>query len=252
MPQPFPQPSRKRVLSLMELVVVWVALDALSEPFRSYYRLLILLGQRLREVAGLPWGELDMDAAEWLLPAARTKNKRDHLVPLSPQALRLLSEFQPDADLRSGPVFTTNGKVAINGFSKLKEALDEAVAALISASPEALALVGPGLAGWVVHDLRRSLATGCQAMGIPIATTEAVLNHISEVLSGVAGIYQLYDYFDEKADALERWGTLIDAALECWGRGDVAGIVALDPSTRARTARRDRRLSRAAPVQSRG
>lgn len=78
----FPQGKRTRTLTLMELVLVWVATDEPPEPFRSFYQLLILIGQCLREVYDLPWVELDLDEGDWLIPGARTKNKRDHLVPL--------------------------------------------------------------------------------------------------------------------------------------------------------------------------
>jgi hypothetical protein len=56
-----------------------------------------------------------------------------------------------------------------------------------------------------VHDLRRTLATGLQRLGVRFEVTEAVLNHVSGAKSGVAGIYQLHDWKDEKRDALSRW-----------------------------------------------
>ena len=238
MSRPFAENARKRRLTLCELVVLWAALERLPDPFRSFYRLLILLGQRLREVADLPWSEIDVEAADWLVPGGRTKNKLEHLVPASEQAIALLEAMQPDAGLRRGPVFTTDGIVPINGFSKTKARLDEAVAGLVRESDAARALVGDGLAPWVVHDLRRSLATGCQGIGIALEVTEALLNHISGTRSGIAGVYQLHEYYDEKADALQRWADLLDAALACWARGDVDGVRALDPARRKRRRRR--------------
>lgn len=101
--RPFPEPSRTRVLSLPELVVLWVALEGLAEPFRSFYRLLILLGQRLREAANAPWAEFDFEAGDWLIPKARTKADRDHLVPMSEQAIKLLEDMVGGtASTRSG------------------------------------------------------------------------------------------------------------------------------------------------------
>lgn len=235
---PFKEGERTRVLRLGELVVLWVALEAVVEPFRSFHRLLILLGQRLRETAGMPWGELDLDADDWLLPRERTKNANDHLVPLPVQAVALLEAMQPVDKLRNGPVFTTNGLVGISGFSKAKIAIDEAVAELIASDERARALTPDGLKPWVVHDLRRSLATGCQAMGVALEHTEAILNHVSGKRTGVVGIYHLHDYYDEKANALDKWGELIAAALQCWEAGDTDGIRALDPARRRRRRRR--------------
>jgi integrase len=237
---PYKEKERTRVLRLGELVVLWVALERMTEPFRSFYRLLILLGQRLRETAAVPWSELDLDADDWLLPQARTKNSNDHLVPLSAQAVELLEAVQPDKKRRHGPVFTTNGLVGISGFSKAKIAIDKAVAELVRSDERARALVGEGLEPWVVHDIRRSLATGCQAMGVALEHTEAILNHVSGKRTGVIGIYHVHDYYDEKAEALDKWGELIAAALKRWEAGDIDGIKALDPARRRRKRRRTR------------
>jgi integrase len=236
---PYKEGRRTRTLSIMEIVVVWVALDGLPEPFRSFYRLLILLGQRLREVANMPWSEIDAEAGEWLIPAARTKNKRDHLMPMPEQAMALIEALQPEKARRHGPVITTDGRVGISGFSKMKERVDELVADLLLGSDAARILVGNEVSAWVVHDLRRTMATGCQGLGVQLAVTEAILNHSSGSRSGIVGIYQLHEYYDEKAEALQRWADLIDAALECWRRGDVEGIFAMNPARR--TSRRRRR-----------
>lgn len=239
MKMPFPEGKRTRTLSLAEVVVVWVALDALPDPFRSFYRLLILLGQRLREVSNLPWSEVDMEAADWIIPAARTKNKRPHLVPLPDQAVDILTTLEPEEKIRRGPAISTDGKVGISGFSKLKERLDEEVAKLIARSPTAAALIAAEqLPEWVVHDLRRTLATGCQGLGIAIPITEATLNHVSGSTAGIVGVYQLYDYYDEKADALQRWADLIEAAVARFRADDAEGVLALDPSRRKRRIRR--------------
>lgn len=218
----------------------------MPKPFRSFYPLLILLGQRLREVSNLSWGELDLEVAEWLLPAARAKNKREHLVPLPDAALAILNARNDRGGGAGTPVFTTDGVVGISGFSKMKEALDAKVAEVLAAHPEAAADLGAQLADWVVHDLRRTLATGCQAMGFPLEVTDAVLNHVSDRETGTRGVYQLYDYFEQKADALERWGALITAAVKAWNEGDVSAVLDMDPVRRAKLARRKRRMHRAA------
>ncbi|WP_293992847.1 site-specific integrase [Sphingomonas sp.] len=240
--RPFPEPSRDRVLRLGELVVLWVALDRIVEPFRTYYRFLILLGQRLREASDAPWSEFDLEVGDWLLPTSRTKSKRDHLVPLSEQAIELLEGIQPDPRRRRGPVFTTNGSVGISGFSKMKAEIDAAIADLLAESEAARALVGDALPHWVVHDVRRSLSTGCQAMGIDLMHTEAILNHvIGKKASGAARVYHLYDYYDEKAVALEKWGDLVEKAVAAFRRGDVEAVRAMDPARRAKRRERRRR-----------
>jgi hypothetical protein len=62
-----------------------------------------------------------------------------------------------------------------------------------------------GVAGWVVHDIRRTVATGMADIGIPPHIIEAALNHVSSHKGGVAGIYNRSSYAAEKAAALARW-----------------------------------------------
>lgn len=59
---------------------------------------------------------------------------------------------------------------------------------------------------WTLHDLRRTLATGLQRLGVRLEVTEAVLNHVSGSRAGIVGVYQRHDYFAEKRQALEAWG----------------------------------------------
>lgn len=241
--RPYPEHRRSRVLSLLEVVVVWIAAGSFPEPFRSFYRLLLLTGQRLREVANLPWSELDLEGAEWLLPAARAKNKLQHAIPLADQALAILEALKGDRERPLGPVLSTNGRVGISGFSKLKQALDEEIERVLATSA-ASKVLGQTLEPWVVHDFRRSLATSCQAMGFSQEVTEAVLNQVSARQDGVRGVYQLYDYYDEKADTLARWAALIDEAVAAWERGDIQGVEDLDPVRRRRRQMREQRHAR--------
>ena len=116
--------ARDRVLSEDELRLVWQASGGLSEPFGAFVRLLILTGQRRDEVARMTAAELAGDL--WIIPGDRAKNGEPHAVPLSPEALAVLAEVK-----RIGRfIFTTNGRIPISGYSKVKAALDRAVATL--------------------------------------------------------------------------------------------------------------------------
>ena len=210
MPAPHQEGKRQRVLRGNELVLVWSAADDLGAPWTSFVRLLLLCGQRLREVAGMKWEELDLDAGTWVIPGARTKNKRDHLVPLPDTAVAMIEAMRPEKPKRKGPVFTTNGKTPISGFSKLKRALDAKIENAIAKDKA----IEPGtMEPWVFHDLRRSVGTGCQSLGFPIEHTEAVLNHVSGKRGGLAAIYQLHDYKAEKTAALNAWARHVQALL---------------------------------------
>lgn len=208
--KPFPEPKRKRFLSDREIALVWSVLVVLERRFAMVERLLILLGQRLREVAGMRWSEIDLDAGVWIIPGERTKNKRDHLVPLVPVIVRLLESVEPDPSKRRGLVFTTTGTTPVSGFSKSKAEIDAAVAAA-GVTPAWSDEEPP--AHWVRHDHRRTVSTGFGRLGIPLAHAEAVLNHSSGELSGVAGTYWLYEYAAEKRAALERWAEHVESVL---------------------------------------
>ena len=60
-------------------------------------------------------------------------------------------------------------------------------------------------AGWTIHDLRRTVATGMASVGVPIHVTERILHHVSGTQGGIIGIYQRYDYWEEQVQAIQRW-----------------------------------------------
>ncbi len=210
-PAPQPVAARERTLSDLELSAVWSAATQLPYPFGPLYRLLIATGQRREEVGGLPWNELDRQSRIWELPAARAKNGNANVVHLNDLAMDALDEVaaigsDPDGEVRwprSGFVFTTTGRTAVSGYSKAKKALDDKVAALSASEsePDSRWVMPP----WRLHDLRRTIATGFQRLGIRFEVTEAVLNHRERARGGIAGVYQRHDWRDEKRGALDAW-----------------------------------------------
>jgi len=187
-----PVAKRDRVLSDAELATVWKAVNG-SGAFDRIVRMLVLTGQRRSEVAGMTWDELDGDLALWTIPAKRAKNGVAHVVPLSPTARRFLRSLR-----RDGQPYVFPGMHGVfNGFGKAKAALD----AKTRLSP------------WRLHDLRRTVATGLQKLGVRVEVTEAVLNHVSGSRAGIVGVYQRYDYADEKRAALEAWSDRLEAIV---------------------------------------
>jgi integrase len=188
--------SRDRVLTNSEIGDFWKAADTIDNPFAAVLKLLLLTGCRLREVAEMRRDELSDDGGTWNLPGVRTKNKKPHVVPLPPQARDILARVKRIEDCPY--VFSTTGKSPVQGWSKIKNRVD---AAMKPASP------------WVLHDLRRTTATGMAELGIPPHIVEAVLNHVSGAKAGVAGIYNRAAYAPEKKAALERWGGHVEALV---------------------------------------
>lgn len=202
--------SRDRVLSDIELSVVWHGSDGLGYPFAYFVKLLILTGQRREEIAGLSWAELNRDLAIWTLPAARSKNAASHDVPLSPGVIVLLDDIASlqgqklSAWPRRGYVLSSSGDKPSRGFSVAKTRLGQLCRDLIDQRFPQAAL-DHELLPWRFHDLRRTCATGLQRLGVRFEVTEAVLNHLSGSRAGIAGIYQRHNWASEKRDALIAW-----------------------------------------------
>lgn len=213
-PPPVPA-ARDRILSDDELALIWSASGGLGSPFGPMVRELILTGARRNEVAALPWAELSQDKAEWSLPASRAKNGEATVYPLSSPAVAemdcMAKALGKSRWPNKGFVFTTTKETAVSGFSRAKSRLD----ALIKKANGDVALPD-----WRLHDLRRTLATGMQRLGVRFEVTEAILNHRSGSRSGVAGVYQRHDWLPEKRDALRLWAAHCAAVAAGHRAGD--------------------------------
>ena len=170
-------------------------------------KLLLLTGQRRREIGDLAWSEIDLDARQIELPAIRTKNNRPHLVPLSDHALALFRTIahRDDRELVFG-----RGEGGFSGWSKAKAELDMRIA-----EKRKKAGIKKSMPPWIIHDLRRSFVTHINESKIaPPHVVEALVNHISGHQAGVAGVYNKALYLDERRQALEAWGRHIATLVE--------------------------------------
>ena len=111
------------------------------------------------------------------------------------------------------------------GWSKAKAALDKAITEARAKSPATAGATAAPLVPWSVHDLRRTVATGLQRLGVRLEVTEAVLNHISGSRGGIAGVYQRHDWASEKRAALDAWAAHVLAIVE--GRAAADNVVKL-------------------------
>jgi len=193
--KPAAEVKRERVLSDSELVKVWNAADRLGWPYGPAFQMLILTGARREEIAQLKWSEIEDNTIR--LSGARTKNGEPHNIPLSTAAWTVLDKVMRIAN--SDFVFTFSGHVPISGWSNAKRDLDDFAV-----------ITDP----WIIHDLRRTCATGLQKLRTPLQVTEAILGHTSGSRGGIVGVYQRYSYDDEKRAALEAWGAHVMALVQ--------------------------------------
>ncbi len=200
--------ARDRWLSDSELGRVWNQAYKTHHCFGPIVRLLIVTGQRREEVASLSWEELDQPELMWTLPGNRAKNGEPNRIPLNALAVAVLDGVAGGEKWpRRGKVFPTSTGGGFTGYHKGKEKLDR----LVSEDG------GDPIAPWRLHDLRRTLATGFQRLGVRFEVTEAVLNHVGGSRAGVAGIYQRHDWKAEKREALDLWNDHVVSILAMAG-----------------------------------
>jgi integrase len=190
-----------------ELRWFWAATDSIGEAVGAALRLLLLTGQRLREIGEMQWDELSDDLAVLHLSGERTKNGREHRVPLPPMAQAILRNL-PRIE-HSKYVITTNGTSPTASWSRIKRALDDHM--LEAAREERGA--DATIPAWVLHDLRRTCASGMQQIGVRTEVIERALNHASGVFRGVSGVYQIDPMADDVRVALERWARHVEGIV---------------------------------------
>jgi integrase len=189
----YAEKARQRVLADAELCAIWRAADN-SKDYGAIIKLLALTGCRSGEIGGLRWDEIVDNSI--IIPPARTKNGRQHIVALAPAAQAIL-EALPRDDLfvfghRKGRPFLS--------WSRSKRLLDRLIAESGFKFAE----------NWTTHDLRRTFATRLSDAGTLPHVVDELLNHISgHHKRGVAGIYNRASYLNERRDALLLWDSLL-------------------------------------------
>ncbi len=201
--RPAKENARDRILSDEEIRVLWSACDAIGERTGTFIKVLLLTGQRRGEVSGMRRSEIDGDV--WTLPPERTKNGERHHVPLSTQVMDIIVSV-PVISGAEEFVFVGTGNRKFGGFTRTKAALDAHM------KPEK---------PWVIHDLRRTCASGMARLGVRLPVIEKCLNHQSGSFRGIVSVYQRHDFAAEKCDALQRWADHVEAIV----RGEPAGKV---------------------------
>ncbi len=195
--------SRDRTLTDTELRLMWRAAEWLGYPYGDLIRALMLSGQRVRELSGSRWPEIENDVLT--VPAERMKAKRKHSLPLTSCMLELLNKVPRFTG--GDYIFTVSGGVRpVGGISSnTRRALDRAIAEQRKAE---------GITGEMepfrVHDVRRSVRTRLSTLGIKPFIAEQVIAHTQ---TGVHAVYDLHTYDSEKLGALTAWEKALKAIV---------------------------------------
>jgi integrase len=188
-----PRP-RTRILADDELRALWKVLGQEPFPWNLGIKMILLTGQRRSEVFNASHGEFDLGQGIWTIPSRRAKNDREHRVPLSPPARAVIRAIPRRCDTDKLFPARTSPQNGASGFSKALARINRSVAATTGSTER-----------FTLQDLRRTVATGMQRIGVRLEVTEAVLNHVSGSRDGIVGVYQLYQFEDEKRIALDAW-----------------------------------------------
>jgi integrase len=207
------QPVR-RVMSDAEIRLFWkrVVASPVSPGMGLAMRLQLLTGARPGEVAAIRRAEIDAlndpERASWTIPGTRTKNSRDHFVPLSALALKTIAAAR---ELSGDSEFLFPSRVIGSGPIK-----GHALAVAMRRLSESENLSGPGSDTWKAspptpHDLRRTFATRLSELGVAKEDRDACLNHKAQDVG--SRHYDLYERAKEKRAALELFAKSIAAIL---------------------------------------
>jgi integrase len=195
-----PESKRKRYLSGDELArLTGVLAKYPDKQAADIIRLLLLTGARRGEVLGIRYADLDLSTGIWSKPGSTTKQRTDHVVPLSAPARQLLADIA-ERYAREHPkkplgeyVFPGNG-----GHGHVVEIK----------RPWRHICKAAGIGNLRIHDLRHSFASQLASGGASLPLIGALLGHSNPTTT--ARYSHLFD--DPQRAATEKVGAIIDAA----------------------------------------
>jgi integrase len=216
---------RQRVLSEEELFAFWRAAGRLGSPSEQFFRLLLLTGVRLNELAKARWSELhpvlrqavrertplanlpDL-AKTWVIPRQRFKSDAEHVVPLCDDALAILQSLPQKGDF----LFSIDGRGPARFGSAHKNRLDARMLRTLGAlarrrgeDPRIFKLER-----WTNHDLRRVVRSHLSALNVPDHVSEMCLGHGRK---GLQRVYDQHRYEPQIREALTRWAARLHTII---------------------------------------
>jgi integrase len=189
--------QKDRVLSLEEARVAWRASETLGYPFGPTFQLIMLTGCRPGEWGASRRSWIDFKQALAVIPADAYKTDHVHVVPLVPQAIRILEYVLTQHRGRSGDyIFSgTDGEKQLAGWTKAQARMLRAACAVSGDRT---------LIRWTPHDLRRTVATRI-AEQLGVGGEQLIKRVLGHSDGSVTAIYNRYGYVKEMRTVLEKW-----------------------------------------------
>ncbi|EKI2742500.1 integrase domain-containing protein [Escherichia coli] len=191
----FEKPKKKNMPTLrpeeLPNLMHSLTMSNLSVSTRCLIEWQLLTLVRPSEASGTQWAEIDLDAKLWIIPAERMKAKREHIVPLSPQALDILNIMKPISAHRthvfpgrSDPLKPMNSQTANAALKRI------------------------GFAGKLVaHGLRSIASTALNERGYNPDVIEAALAHSDK--NEVRRAYNRSVYLEKRKQLMNDWGQIV-------------------------------------------
>lgn len=194
-----PKVTHRASLKLEELPKYLERFDALNaDPStKAALELVMLTAVRVSEAVGARWAEFDLDGAQWRIPAERMKMGREHVVPLSVQAVALLKRLQP---------LTGQFELVFPSPSNPRRPIS-GNALLLS-----LRRMGYAAGELTVHGFRSTFSTWANESGYDFDVIEKTLAHVER--SAVRAAYNRAEYVEKRRQLLQAWADTIDAHRE--------------------------------------
>ncbi|QPS19506.1 integrase domain-containing protein [Serratia plymuthica] len=170
-----------------------ISMSNLSIPTRCLLEWQLLTLIRPSEASATAWAEIDIENREWRIPAERMKAKRDHIVPLSDQALEILEIMHPISGRREHVFPSRNDP---------RKAMNSQTA------NAALKRIGYG-GKLVAHGLRSIASTAMNEAEFNADVIEAALAHSDK--NEVRKAYNRSTYLEQRRELMDWWGAEVYA-----------------------------------------
>jgi len=187
--------ARERALSAEEIRVFLIAAfeSNIRRQFKIALHLILLTMVRKSELLLARWAHVDLDQAEWHIPAESSKTGKPHIVFLSRQSVALFKELHA---LAGGSELVMPGRGSLTktfAQNAINNALNKA-------------LQGQDIPAFTIHDLRRTASTLLHESGWPSDVVEKALNH---TIGGVRGVYNRAEYETQRREMLQFWSDYV-------------------------------------------
>jgi integrase len=160
---------------------------------RCALRLLALTFVRPGELRRAEWDEIDLDAAEWRIPAEKMKMRRPHIVPLSKQALKALKDVQK------------LGKASRYVFPQVRDTEKPTHSKTINKALRSLGYSADEMCG---HGFRAMASSLLSEQGWSVDAIERQLAHVEG--NSVRAAYHRSEHLDERRRMMQAWADYLD------------------------------------------